>query len=109
MNKRTAICNYLKKYHTGKERAVYSEELGRLFSLSKRGIQHNVAVLRQRGQPICSGVTGYFYAANQSEIDETISRLESIIESVSETKQAMRHTSAARTVSLKTTVQVKLR
>ena len=31
MDKRTAICNYLKKHHTGKENAVFSRELERLF------------------------------------------------------------------------------
>ena len=33
MDKKTAICQYLKKHHTGGERAVYSRELQRLFSI----------------------------------------------------------------------------
>lgn len=37
MDKKTAICQYLKKHHTGGERAVYSRELQRLFSIDGRG------------------------------------------------------------------------
>lgn len=35
MDKNTALCVYLKKYHTGKEKAVPSTELEQLFSLER--------------------------------------------------------------------------
>ena len=41
MDKKTAICQYLKKHHTGGERAVYSRELQRLFSIDAGPAQEN--------------------------------------------------------------------
>lgn len=39
MDKNAALCVYLKKYHTGKEKAVPSTELEQLFSLNGRNLQ----------------------------------------------------------------------
>ena len=47
MDKKTAICQYLKKHHTGGERAVYSRELQRLFSIDGRGLRRKINSLRQ--------------------------------------------------------------
>ena len=58
MDKKTAICQYLKKYHTGGERAVYSRELQRLFSIDGRGLRRKINSLRQDGYPICSDKRG---------------------------------------------------
>ena len=70
MDKKTAICQYLKKYHTGGERAVYSRELQRLFSIDGRGLRRKINSLRQDGYPICSDERGYYYADNQDEINQ---------------------------------------
>lgn len=59
MDKKTAICQHLKKYHTGGERAVYSHELQRLFSIDGRGLRRKINSLRQDGYPICSDERGY--------------------------------------------------
>lgn len=109
MNKRAAICYYLRKHHTGKAQAVSGDMLGRLFSLSRRGIRHHIAVLRQRGYPICSGSTGYFYAEDQRELDEMVRRLDAIIESLLKTKRILLQTSLQRDEAVKATVHVKLR
>lgn len=49
MDKQTAICDFLKKHHTGKERAVPSRELERLFSLEGRTLRRKINRLRQDG------------------------------------------------------------
>ena len=80
MDKETAICQYLKKHHTGGERAVYSRELQRLFSIDGRGLRRKINSLRQDGYPICSDERGYYYADShqrhgmsaQSDGDESI-------------------------------------
>ena len=62
MDKRTAICEFLRKHHTGKDKAIYSRELERLFSLDGRTLRRKISSLRQDGFPICSDETGYYYA-----------------------------------------------
>ena len=64
MDKRSAICNYLKKHHSGKETAVFSRELERLFSLDGRALRRIIHSLRQDGHPICGDVHGYYFAEN---------------------------------------------
>ena len=62
MDKKTAISEYLRRYHRGKEKAIYSQELQRLFSIDGRNLRRKISSLRQDGVPICSGETGYYYA-----------------------------------------------
>ena len=68
MDKRTAICEFLRKHHTGKSRAVYSRELQRLFSIDGRNLRRKISSLRQDGYQLCIVETGYYYADNQCEI-----------------------------------------
>ena len=89
MDKRTAICNYLKKYHTGKENAVFSRELERLFSMDGRTLRRKISSLRQDGHPICSDETGYYYAENQKEINATICRLNTLVTRISNARTGM--------------------
>ena len=42
MDKNAALCVYLKKYHTGKEKAVPSTELEQLFSLNGRNLRRKI-------------------------------------------------------------------
>ena len=51
MNKRDAICDYLKKNHTGASKAVHSDMLERLFSCTGRSLRRYVSQLRQEGYP----------------------------------------------------------
>ena len=93
MDKRTAICNYLKKYHTGRDNAVYSRELDRLFSLDGRTLRRKISSLRQDGHPICSDETGYYYAENQREINATICRLNTLVTRISNARTGMLYAS----------------
>lgn len=93
MDKRTAICNYLKKYHTGKENAVFSRELERLFSMDGRTLRRKISSLRQDGHPICSDETGYYYAESQKEINATICRLNTLVTKISNARTGMLYAS----------------
>ena len=64
MDKKKAICEYLRKNHIGKENAIHSKELEKLFLLDGRSIRRKISALRQDGFPICSDETGYYYADN---------------------------------------------
>ena len=46
MDKNAALCVYLKKYHTGKEKAVPSTELEQLFSLNGRNLRRKINRVR---------------------------------------------------------------
>ena len=89
MDKRTAICEYLKKHHTGKSKAVYSRELQRLFCIDGRNLRRKISSLRREGVPICSDETGYYYAGNHSEINDTVSRMNEMIKTVSNAKTGL--------------------
>lgn len=82
MNKKNAICEYLKKNHTGRDNAVHSKELERLFLTDGRNLRRKISSLRQDGYPICSDENGYYYADNQKEINQTVSRLNELVTKV---------------------------
>ena len=69
MDKNAALCVYLKKYHTGKEKAVPSTELEQLFSLNGRNLRRKINRLRQDGVPICSDRSGLCSKSGRSECD----------------------------------------
>ena len=46
-DKKTTICAYLREHHTGKSRAIHSEDLQRLFCLDGRNIRRKISALRQ--------------------------------------------------------------
>lgn len=89
MDKKTAISEYLRRYHRGKERAIYSRELQRLFSIDGRNLRRKISSLRQDGVPICSGETGYYYAGNQKEINETVCRMNELVTTVSNARTGL--------------------
>lgn len=93
MDKKTALCAYLKKYHTGKHNAVYSRELQRLFSLDGRNLRRKISSLRQDGHPICSDENGYYYAESQREINATVCRLNQQITMISNARTGMLYAS----------------
>lgn len=93
MDKRTALCGYLKQYHTGKENAVYSRELERLFSMDGRTLRRKISSLRREGHPICSDARGYYYAASQQEIDATVCRLNQLVLQISTARNGMLYAS----------------
>lgn len=87
--KRAAICAYLREYHTGKERAVSSRDLERLFSVDGRGLRRKISALRQQGHPICSDDSGYYYADSQKEINQTVCRLNGLVTGVSNARTGL--------------------
>ena len=93
MDKRTAICEFLRKHHTGKSRAVYSRELQRLFYIDGRNLRRKISSLRQDGYPICSDETGYYYADNHCEINNTVGRLNELLTKVSNARTGLLYAS----------------
>ena len=93
MDKKSAICMYLKNSHTGKSRAIHSRDLQRLFSIDGRNLRRKISALRQDGYPICSDETGYFYADNQQEINQTVFRLNGLLTKVSNARTGLLHAS----------------
>ncbi len=89
MNKKDAICRYLRAHHVGEENAVLSKELQRLFGLDGRELRRKIDRLRQEGRPICSGQTGYYYAASQKEINDTVYRLDRMVTMVSNARTGL--------------------
>ena len=83
MDTRTAICNYLKKYHVGRDNAVHCNELEKMFGIDRRTVQCNVSQLRREGFAIYSDQNSYYYAESQKEIDATIKRLNSQVQKMS--------------------------
>ena len=67
MDRKDEINEYLKKNHTGSEKAVFSEELERLFSMNGRTVRRLISSLRQDGHPICSSRKGYYYGGLQCQ------------------------------------------
>ena len=89
MDKQTAICEYLKKHHTGKAKAVYSRELQQLFCIDGRNLRRKISNLRKEGIPICSDATGYYYADNQKEINDTVCRMNELVTTISNARTGL--------------------
>lgn len=109
MDKKTEICEYLKKNHVGRESAIYSRELQRLFSIDGRSLRRKINRLRQAGIPICSGETGYYYAANEQELGDTIFRLNELETKIGKAKTGLSRSihTGEQTVALGITIRVK--
>ena len=106
MDKRTALCEFLKKYHTGRENTVYSREQQRLFSIDGRNLRRKISSLRQDGYPICSDESGYYYADNQKEINATVARLNQLVTKVSNARTGLLYSSVLDTENI--TLQVSI-
>ena len=48
MDKKKAICEYLRKNHIGKENAIHSKELEKLFLLDGRNIRRKISTSRRK-------------------------------------------------------------
>ena len=100
MNKKNEICEYLREFHRGREKAVFSRELQHIFKLDGRNIRRNIARLRQEGYPICSDENGYFYAGSQTEINNTVGRLNCLVTAVSNARTGLLYATANRPVEI---------
>ena len=83
------LLEYLKDNHAGKDKAVCSRELERLFSMNGRSIRRIISRLRQDGHPICSSSKGYYYARTQDDINATVSRLNELVTGVSNARTGL--------------------
>ena len=88
-DKRTAILEYIRDFHTGRDKAVFSRELQFIFQLDGRNVRRNISKLRQEGHPICSDENGYYYADSQSDVDLTVKRMDSLIKSVAHARTGL--------------------
>ena len=68
---------YLEQSHKGEGAAISSKELERILHVKGTEIRRLVNILRSESKPICSNAMGYFYAANEQELQETIGQLSS--------------------------------
>ena len=101
------ILKHLRLYHTGKENAVYSKELEQLFSLSGRTVRSKINQLRQDGNPICSNCRGYYYAANQDEVNRTVKWLNDLVTGVSNARTGLLYSPVLRNADkVKITIEV---
>lgn len=108
MDKRTAICEYLKKHHKGKDKAVLSRELERLFCIDGRNLRRKISSLRKDGVPICSDETGYYYADNQNEINETVCRMNELVTTISNAQTGLLFASILPDKNVTVEVKVKM-
>ena len=74
-NIKSILCDYLEQSHKGEGVAISSKELERILHVKGTVIRKLVNILRSESKPICSNAMGYFYAANQQELQETIAQL----------------------------------
>lgn len=69
------LAEYLERYHLGASNAATSRELECTFSIKGIEVRHLVNGLRREGIPIASNSQGYFYTADQQEVQATIAHM----------------------------------
>ena len=82
---------YLRLHHYGKSNAVTSRELECLFHSKGVDMRDVINRLRRGGVPIASNQNGYFYAATQQEILDTIALLTRQISGITATITGLRY------------------
>lgn len=55
----------------------------------RRNIRRKISALRQAGYPICSDESGYYFADNQKEINNTVYRLNGMVTQVSNARTGL--------------------
>ena len=89
VNIEDAFCEYLERYHKGSANPVSSKTLEAVFHLKGTEVRKLVNSLRCQGQPICSDYYGYYYAANQHELNATVAQLSSRINQISKARDGL--------------------
>ena len=87
----TELCQLLKERHRGADKPISSKALESIFGVKGTEIRRTVNRLRCKGEPVCSDVDGYFYAAEQSEIDATIAQLTSRIRKIADARDGLQN------------------
>lgn len=83
------IAAYLKTYHNGAERVVSSRELEAAFQIRGPDLRRLINSLRGDGVPICSSVSGYYYAGTEEELRRTIRQLRSRIKKIAHAERGL--------------------
>lgn len=86
---RTKVLALLKATATGRENAVKAKAIKAYLGLGDSQLRDIVNSLRLEGNPICSCGSGYFYASNKVEVNESINQLQSRIMSILSAKQGL--------------------
>ena len=89
MDKKKAICEYLRKIILAKKMPSTARSLKSCFCLTDEIFAARFSALRQDGFPICSDETGYYYADNQKEINTTVYRLNELVTKVSNARTGL--------------------
>ena len=84
-----AFCEYLSKYYRGSNNPVSSKTLEAVFHLKGTEIRKLVNSLRCQGKLICSDYYGYYYAANQQELNATVAQLSSRINQITKARDGL--------------------
>ena len=85
-----ALCEYLERYHLGERESASSKKLEAVFDVKGSELRRIINNLRSQSQPICSNAPGYFYAANQEEINATVAQLSSRISHIAKARDGLR-------------------
>lgn len=88
-NIKAILCDYLEQSHKGDGAAISSKELERSLHVRGTVIRRLVNILRSESKPICSNAMGYFYAANQKELQETIAQLSSRVQMITKARDGL--------------------
>lgn len=93
---------YLQQHYRGKENAVKSNILESQFGCKGADIRRMVNDLRCQGVPICSGRTGYYYAADKNEVASTVANLNGRIDKIQAAKTGLLNAIREKTYDCKT-------
>jgi len=80
---------HLQTLHRGRSNAISSKKLEAIFGIKGSELRQIVNELRSEGNPICSGDTGYYYAANETELNRTIAQLSSRANSITNARDGL--------------------
>lgn len=89
VNIEDSFCEYLERYHKGSANPVSSKTLEAVFHLKGTEIRKLVNSLRCQGKLICSDYYGYYYAANQQELNATVAQLSSRINQITKARDGL--------------------
>ncbi|WP_312645150.1 hypothetical protein [Hydrogenoanaerobacterium sp.] len=66
------LAEYQKSYHLGRENAITSREMERIFCVSGKEPRDTINILSREAIPIASDQSGYYYAKTEAELRATI-------------------------------------
>lgn len=83
------VVSYMKAFHYGESQAAHSRKLEKKIGIRSRELREVVSRLRMGGVPICSSDYGYFYAADEEELNRTIRQLTSRITKMAQARSGL--------------------